>query len=126
MSQNRYCGKCGEKVSKKKLFCQTCEISVEEFKEPYNKLPLPLMIFLLIFYTVLIILYASIIIRSGIIFSSIWGVVLFVGFHIFIIILTIRAINVKQKGIWKCSKCNKEVSLKAKYCIYCGNRYTIA
>jgi predicted amidophosphoribosyltransferase len=121
MAKKIYCGRCGQKVSKKKNYCDDCDISIDDFKEPYHKIPIHYLIILAIFYIVVI--WMNILrFGFGAEFTYTQDFIFYIPLHLFTIILTIQAIRMRIKGFRKCNKCKREVSFKAKYCIYCGHR----
>ncbi len=120
MAKKIFCGSCGQKVSKKKNYCDDCDISVDEFKEPYHKVPKLYLIFLIALFLMTIWMYILIFVYN--VNITIYFLSIHLILHIVAIILTIRAIQAKRKGYLVCNKCKNDISYKAKYCINCGNK----
>ena len=119
---NKYCGKCGEGLSKKETNCSNCNIEWIEFEKPYKKIPLKIVIFLCMFYFptmgYLLVLLVAMPDESPEIcyLYSVFIIALSLSIY-----LTIKARKAVHKGVLTCRKCNKETSLEAKYCMHYGN-----
>ena len=117
----RYCGNCGQILSKKKQICPDCDIALSEFKKPYNKLTSIMKIYLLIFGV------ATIYWLTQFILFRIYNVPGGSNFSITLILIPIATIYaiiqtraLLKSGFKRCKKCNKRSSLNSDYCIHCG------
>ena len=119
----RYCGNCGEILSKKKQICPDCEISIKEFKKPYNKMTsqMKIAIWFFIFASILYLTLIAMVIINNVPHSpSIYITMFFLP--AFAIYATIKTRALVKNGFKKCRKCDHKSSLNANYCIYCGKK----
>ncbi len=120
----RYCGKCGQQLSKKKTkaVCSDCDIKWEEFKEPHNKWRIGMIVNLLILYFATAffgIVYVFELSHKDARLSILFLITLSLITAMF---YTSTIPKIVKKGLITCKFCKNISSLKAKYCIYCGKR----
>ncbi len=120
---DRYCGECGRVFAKKISNCPDCENIWEEFEKPYRKIPFKIIItlcmcyiltFLHLFFIVVALPSSS---REACYLYLISTLVIMISIY-----ATLRAMKATRSGFVTCRNCKRKTSLKAKFCIYCGNR----
>jgi predicted amidophosphoribosyltransferase len=120
--KRKFCGFCGNTLTKGESVCSECESEWEDFKKPYHKLTWEMkmgiwaIIIVFGFLAAMFIIFflLGIEVRMGLYPI---GVLTF-GFIYAILSIRVRI----ERGVKICRRCSSESSLNARYCIHCGKK----
>ncbi len=118
----KYCGNCGQLISKKKRICSDCDIEINEFKKPYNKMTLVMKIYLWILGigTIGWVTQYTLFRIYNVPGSNYSLPLILIPFVTIYAIIQTRALL--KSGFKRCKKCDKKSSLNSNYCIHCGDK----